>query len=66
VPKEKIIGQEMRYCPLCGRETMHVIISRRTWFTLFFLPIFPVSGKRTIARCQVCGYEGAGNPVAGV
>ena len=31
--------------------------SYRTWFTVFFLPIFPVSGKQTFTQCTVCGAQ---------
>jgi hypothetical protein len=54
VPRERVIGRETLPCPLCGRETVHETVESRLWFMLFFVPIFPVSGKRTLTRCQ-CG-----------
>jgi hypothetical protein len=54
VPRERVIGRETRFCPLCGRETLHKTVEVKHWFTFFFLPLFPVSGKRTYTRCQ-CG-----------
>lgn len=56
MPRETPRGQVVRYCPVDGRETMHTLIDRRMWFTLFFIPLFPVSRKQTIARCGECGY----------
>jgi len=57
VPRERVIGHEVRYCPLCGRDTDHVTVESRTWFTFFFLPVFPVSAKRIYTRCG-CGLDG--------
>lgn len=55
VPKERVIRQEMLPCPMCARQTLHEVVERRLWFTLFFLPLFPVSSKRTYTRCSECG-----------
>ncbi len=55
VPKERIVGQEMIACHICGRETMQQIVEARHWFTFFFVPLFPVSGKRVYRRCTTCG-----------
>jgi len=54
VPKERVVGHETSYCPLCGRETIHEIVEVRHWFTLFLVPLFPVSGTQTYSRCG-CG-----------
>ncbi len=55
IPRERRVGSEMRFCSYEGRETRHVLIERRMWFTLFFIPLFPVSGKQVTARCESCG-----------
>jgi len=55
VPREKRVGTEIRTCGREGRETMHEIVERRNWFTLFFVPLFPVGGKYVFARCTSCG-----------
>ena len=31
--------------------------SLRHWFTFFFLPIFPISGKRVFTQCPQCGAQ---------
>lgn len=36
--------------------------AHRTWFTLFFLPIFPVSGKTRFTECPSCGSQFAVAP----
>jgi len=55
VPRERRIGTETRFCSFEGRETVHVLIERRMWFMLFFIPVFPVSRKEIIAECTSCG-----------
>jgi len=56
-PREKAIGTETRLCSCCGRETVHALYERRLWFNLFFVPLFPVSGKQIVARCSQCGFD---------
>jgi tetratricopeptide (TPR) repeat protein len=41
-------------CPRCRQETMIQSKSIRTWFTLFFIPIFPMSQKRVFSECSNC------------
>lgn len=55
VPRERRVGTETRKCDREGREAVHEIVERRNWFTLFFVPLFPVGGKQLIARCTSCG-----------
>ncbi|MCE5198191.1 zinc ribbon domain-containing protein [bacterium] len=56
-PRETYIGTENRFCSYCGRETPHTIYARRMWFSLFFIPLFPVSRKQIIMRCNSCGFD---------
>lgn len=55
VPRERVIGRETRLCPYDRRETSYTLYERRMWFTFFFLPLSPVSGKQVVARCDSCG-----------
>jgi hypothetical protein len=57
--RKKDLGQHVRLCLHCQREAFHSIRQQQRWFTLFFVPIFPISGKEQIDRCQICGYESA-------
>ncbi|HLL89217.1 MAG TPA: zinc-ribbon domain-containing protein [Tepidisphaeraceae bacterium] len=41
-------------CPQCGREATFHGKSYRLWFTLFFLPVVPVSGKKPLSQCSAC------------
>jgi tetratricopeptide (TPR) repeat protein len=41
-------------CPSCRQQTMFQPKSARPWFTLYFIPIFPVGAKRTFSECMNC------------
>lgn len=43
-------------CGHCGNPAAHALRKRVTKFTLFFVPLFPVSTKYTI-QCTHCGTE---------
>lgn len=44
------------YCPRCGADRHYVLQRFRKWFTLFFLPIFPIGASRgEQVKCQTCG-----------
>lgn len=45
------------FCPRCRRETVHKGYSEQTWFTLFFIPVVPLSGKSPHALCNICGQD---------
>lgn len=43
------------FCPKCGADRRYLLQRLRRWFTLFFLPIFPISsalGEQV--KCQTC------------
>ena len=43
------------FCPRCGADRHYVLQRFRRWFTLFFLPIFPLSGSQgEQVKCQTC------------
>jgi len=48
------LGTVMLLCNRCQRPSAHALFKLRTWFTLFFIPIFPVSVKYATA-CPMCG-----------
>lgn len=56
-PRQRVVGEAVRYCSNCGRETRHIIIERRMWFNLFFIPLFPVSRPEMIEQCGECTLE---------
>lgn len=44
-------------CPRCGQEADLVARGYRHWFTLFFVPVFPVSRKVRFTQCSNCGAQ---------
>lgn len=44
-------------CPSCQREVGLVPMSFRNWFTLFFLPVFPISRRSAYCQCPQCGAQ---------
>lgn len=44
-------------CPRCGQRADIVGRRVRQWFTLFFIPIFPVSGLQRFSQCSNCGAQ---------
>ena len=54
--RNKVLGQMQYVCPGCQQPTYHAVVRSRYWFTLFFIPIFPMS-KSSTARCMRCGFQ---------
>jgi transcription elongation factor Elf1 len=52
----KVLGQKPFECPNCHQLAMTVVQTNQRWFTLFFLPLFPIGAKNYIARCGRCGF----------
>ena len=40
-------------CPNCHNQTFYRLLSVTKWFTLFFVPAFPISSKHYL-MCPVC------------
>lgn len=43
-------------CGSCGNPAAHTLKKRVTKFTLFFVPLFPISSKYT-TQCTFCGAD---------
>jgi tetratricopeptide (TPR) repeat protein len=41
-------------CPSCRQQAMFQPKAARPWFTLYFIPIFPVGAKRPFSQCMNC------------
>jgi tetratricopeptide (TPR) repeat protein len=41
-------------CPRCSRPSRIIGRTYRSWFTIFFLPVFPISGRRRFSECSLC------------
>lgn len=46
----------MLVCGRCGNPAAHALRKRVTKFTLFFIPLFPISSKYT-TQCTFCGTQ---------
>jgi tetratricopeptide (TPR) repeat protein len=44
-------------CPNCHQNADIVGRSYRQWFTIFFIPIFPISGSTRFSQCSACGAQ---------
>ena len=45
------------HCTRCQRDTVHRSFTQQPWFTVYFIPIFPLGEKRPHAICNVCGRD---------
>lgn len=50
----KVLGQMMALCGRCHNHAAHVVVKRGSKFSLFFIPLFPVSGRYQL-ECSICG-----------
>jgi uncharacterized Zn finger protein len=49
------LGRGEFYCPQCMELNVpYRHKSVREWFTLYFIPIFPIGGKTTYVECEGC------------
>ena len=51
-------------CPICETTRAYRRTIGRSWFTLYFLPVFPISGKQDQAECQGCFHRFDGPAVS--
>jgi hypothetical protein len=54
--RNKVLGQLQFTCTHCHNVAYHGIVRSKRYFTLFFIPIFPI-GSTTTARCNMCGFQ---------
>jgi hypothetical protein len=50
----KSLGTVLLLCQRCQRPSAHAVFKLHTWFTLFFIPVFPFNVKYATA-CPMCG-----------
>ncbi|MFZ5354085.1 MAG: zinc-ribbon domain-containing protein [Bacillota bacterium] len=43
------------HCENCNNDRNWILYSKKTWFTLFFIPVIPYSSQNAIL-CPVCNY----------
>jgi tetratricopeptide (TPR) repeat protein len=44
-------------CPRCAQQVGMKARGVRTWFTFFFIPVFPISGRKHFTQCPNCGAQ---------
>ena len=52
-PKMKGLKKEITVCNVCGEESRWQLWRIASWFTLFFIPVFPYYIKQ-ILICPIC------------
>lgn len=54
--KRKVIGQTKTVwtCKHCNNQNVWPVVKERDWFTLFFVPIIPMSSRQLVI-CPICG-----------
>ncbi|GAB3698106.1 zinc-ribbon domain-containing protein [Mariniluteicoccus flavus] len=52
----KVLGVMMALCGRCNNHAEHHVVKRGTKFSLFFIPLFPVSGHYAL-ECGICGQQ---------
>jgi len=51
--KQILMATLFYVCETCGNQAAHQLVKRTNRFTLFFLPLFPVS-TRCLDTCAAC------------
>jgi zinc-ribbon family len=51
----KVLALLFFICVACHNEAGQRLVRRRTWFTLFFVPIFPFGHGSYSVACAYCG-----------
>jgi len=48
-------GQGDFFCPLCKMRRGYSHVSNTRWFTLYFIPVFPIYKQGEYVQCSSCG-----------
>ena len=51
-----VLGRTQQVCPACHRAAAQTVVRTRTWVTIFWVKVFPIS-KKSIMRCSACGAQ---------
>ncbi|MEU5878531.1 zinc-ribbon domain-containing protein [Spirillospora sp. NPDC047279] len=50
----RTVGEGTFHCPQCGGDRAYRRRNGRRWFTLFFLPVIPLTGVGEVVECRTC------------
>jgi hypothetical protein len=53
-PRVKTVGNGMFYCPKCQATRHYDHKKGKNYFTLYFVPIFPIGDLGEFVECQTC------------
>ena len=53
--RHKVIGEGKFFCPKCQAQRAYVHKRASRYFTLYFLPVFPMGKLGEFVECQTCG-----------
>jgi hypothetical protein len=51
----KTLSTGQFYCPQCRARQTYALRLARDYFTLYFIPIFPIKTHGEVVTCQTCG-----------
>lgn len=54
-PRYKTLNSGTFFCPHCQQERTYEHKQARNYFTLYFIPVFPVDSPTEFIECQKCG-----------
>jgi hypothetical protein len=49
------VDQGRFWCPQCEAEREYRLAQTREWFTIYWIPLFPISGAQRYVECRECG-----------
>lgn len=50
-----VIAMLTYVCESCGADAAHRVVKQKRWFTLFFIPVFPIGSAKYSDTCVACG-----------
>ena len=57
-PKTKVLEKNQFVCPVCRTRTSYKLKQQRNYFSLFFIPLIPLSkAKGSFVKCLNCKTE---------
>jgi len=57
--RRRVVGTGTFGCPYCVQPRAYQLLEARTWFHVFWLPLFPVGQAWRSVQCTGCGGEWA-------
>lgn len=52
--RQSVVSEGNFECPVCCSTTQYNQLRSRRWFTLFFIPVFPISQSQDSIQCRNC------------